>query len=216
MAKGHLITFEGTEGCGKSTHAKLLEKYFKSLGKRVLLTLEPGATKPGKEMRKILLNMEEPLAQNAELFLFAADRAQHVEEVIKPALEAGTIVICDRFIDSTVAYQIGARKLAEELVRYVNAVSSGGLIPDLTFLLDVSPMVGLPRAIAASSKESGKVKKVDRFEKEKLAFHNDVRNMYLELAKNDPQRIKVVDTEKPDLNTVQDEIKRIAKEHLGI
>jgi dTMP kinase len=211
-----LITFEGTEGCGKSTHSKNLAKYLQSLGKRVVLTLEPGATKPGKDIRKILLSMEGPLARNSELFLFAADRAQHVDEVIKPALEAGSIVICDRFVDSTVAYQIGGRKLPEELVRYVNSVSSAGLIPDLTFLLDVSPMVGLPRAIAASSMEKSKVKKVDRFEKEKLAFHTEVRNAYLEIAKNNPDRIKIIDTEKQSQDVVQDEIKRITKELVGI
>lgn len=214
MKKGVLITFEGTEGCGKSTHAKLLEKYLKSLGKRVVLSLEPGGTKLGKDIRRSLLNFEEPLAQNAELFLFAADRAQHVQEIVKPALEEGSIVIIDRFTDSTVAYQIGGRKLPEELVRYINSVSSGGLIPDLTLLLDVSPMVGLPRAIAISAKEAGKVKKVDRFEKEKIAFHNDVRSMYLEIAKNDPARVRVIDTEKQDVFMVQDQIKKAVNEIL--
>ncbi|MCX5748979.1 MAG: dTMP kinase [Candidatus Saganbacteria bacterium] len=216
MKKGYLITFEGTEGCGKSTHAKMLEKYLKSLGKRAVLSLEPGGTKLGRDIRKVLLGFEEPLARNAELFLFAADRAQHVSQVIKPALDDGAIVICDRFIDSTVAYQIGGRKLPEELVRYINAVSSGGLMPDLTFLLDVSPMVGVPRAIAASAREKGPVKKVDRFEKEKIAFHNDVRNMYLEIARNDPERIKVIDAEKQDISKVQEEIMKIAKEILNI
>ena len=162
MKKGVFITFEGTEGCGKSTHAKLLRSYFKSLGKKVVATLEPGSTRIGKEIRKILLGTEETLAKNAELFLFACDRSQHVEQIILPALSDGAIVICDRFTDSTLAYQVGGRKLPEELVRYINAVSSNGLVPDLTFLLDVSPMVGLPRAIGASGMEKGKVKKIRR------------------------------------------------------
>lgn len=215
MGKGFFISFEGTEGCGKSTQAKLLEKYLKGLGKKVVSSLEPGGTKVGRQIRNILLSTQEPLAQNAELMLFAADRAQHVEEVIRPALEAGAIVICDRFTDSTIAYQIGGRKLPEELVRYLNSVSSGGLIPDITFLLDLSPAVGLPRAIAASDLESGKIKKIDRFEKEKIAFHEEVRRTYIQMAADDPGRIKVIDTEKQDINKVHEEIKRIVKERIG-
>ena len=216
MKKGVFITFEGTEGCGKSTHSKLLSSYFKSLGKKVISTLEPGSTKIGKEIRKILLSTEEPLAKNAELFLFACDRAQHVEQVILPALNDGAVVICDRFTDSTLAYQIGGRKLPEELVRYVNAVSSNGLVPDLTFLLDVSPMVGLPRAIGVSSMEKGKIKKVDRFEKEKITFHNDVRAYYLETAKNDPDRFRIIDTEKLPAHEVQEQIQKLARELVTI
>ena len=212
MKKGVFITFEGTEGCGKSTHAKLLRSYFKSLGKKVVATLEPGSTRIGKEIRKILLGTEETLAKNAELFLFACDRSQHVEQIILPALSDGAIVICDRFTDSTLAYQVGGRKLPEELVRYINAVSSNGLVPDLTFLLDVSPMVGLPRAIGASGMEKGKVKKVDRFEKEKIAFHNDVRAFYLETAKNDSGRFRIIDTEKQSQQNVQEQIQKMAGE----
>jgi dTMP kinase len=212
MNKGLFITLEGTEGCGKSTQARLLEKYIKGLGKKVVSSLEPGGTKIGRQIRNILLSTQEPLSQNAELFLFAADRAQHTSEVIVPALEAGSVVICDRYIDSTTAYQIGGRKLPEELVRYLNAVSSGGLMPDVTFLLDLSPAVGLPRAIAASSLDGGKIKKVDRFEKEKIAFHEEVRKAYLEIAAGDPGRVKVINTEKMDVNSVHEEIKRAVKE----
>lgn len=214
MKKSVLITFEGPEGCGKSTHSAMLAKYLKSLGIKVVSSLEPGGTKIGKEIRKILLNTEEPLASNSELFLFAADRAQHVEEVIRPALEAGSVVIVDRFIDSTIAYQIGGRKLPEELVRYINAVSSGGLIPDLTFLLDISPSIGLPRSLA-SDIDKARIKKVDRFEKEKIAFHDEVRKMYLEIANNEPDRIKVIDTEKQDIAAAQDQIRKIAKEFIS-
>jgi len=216
MAKGFFITFEGPEGCGKSTHAKQLEKYLKSLGKRVVLSQEPGGTKAGTQIRKILLGMDEPLSTNCELLLFAADRAQHVSEVIKPALEAGSIVICDRFVDSTIAYQIGGRKLPEELVRYLNALSSEGLRPDLTFLLDVPPAVGLPRSLASAAAEKGGARKVDRFEKEKLTFHNDVRAVYLKIASDEPGRVVVIDTEKQPIEAVQEQIKKTVKEKISI
>ncbi len=215
MAKGILVTFEGPEGCGKSTQAKLLEKYFKGLGRKVVISLEPGGTRVGKEIRKILLGMEEPLAGGAELFLFAADRAQHVSEVIKPALEQGAVVIVDRFTDSTLAYQIGGRKLPEELVRYVNSVSSQGVVPDITFLLDISPAVGLPRALMVSNMEKGKIKKIDRFEKEKIAFHNEVRKAYLEIAGNEPERVKVIDAEKQSIDAVHDAVKSLMKEFMA-
>ena len=216
MKKGFFISFEGTEGCGKSTHSALLHSYLKSLGKKTVLTLEPGSTKIGKELRKLLLGTEEPLAKNAELFLFACDRAQHAEQVILPALSDGAVVICDRFTDSTLAYQIGGRKLPEELVRYVNAVSSCGLIPDLTFLLDVSPMTGLPRAIGVSSLGKGKVKKIDRFEKEKISFHDEVRAFYLETAKNEPERFRIIDTEKQSQDAAQEQIKGFVRQALGL
>lgn len=214
MAKSFFISFEGPEGCGKSTHAKMLEQYLKSLGKRTVLSQEPGGTKTGTQIRKILLGTEEPLCTNCELLLFAADRAQHVNEVIRPGLESGAVVICDRFIDSTIAYQIGGRKLPEELVRYLNALSSEGLKPDLTFLLDVQPAIGLPRSLASAAAGKGGAKKVDRFEKEKLAFHNEVRSMYLRIAADEPDRVKVIDTEKQDIAAVQDQIKKAVMERI--
>lgn len=212
MKKGILISFEGTEGCGKTTQAKLLEKYLKSIGKKVILSYEPGGTKVGKQIRNILLGLDAPLSQKSELFLFAADRAQHVQEVIKPALESGTIVICDRYIDSTTAYQIGGRKLPEELVRYINFVSSDGIFPDVTILLDISPMIGLPRALTSADKK----KNIDRFEKEKLSFHEDVRKAYLLIAQNEPERVKVIDAERNSIEAIHEEVKRIVKEILQI
>ena len=169
------ITFEGAEGCGKSTQVALLKEYFQKLGKNVILTQEPGGTALGKELRKILLSPEVEIDKTTEIYLFAADRSDHVTKVIKPALAEGNIVISDRYVDSTLAYQIGGRNLPEDLVRYVNMVSSHGLLPDLTILLDVSPEVGLKRAAKRSQ--------VDRFEKEDLKFHNQVRNYYLNIAK---------------------------------
>jgi len=129
---GLFITFEGGEGCGKSTHSKMLEKYLKGKGYNVLLTREPGGTKLGKNIRDILLSEKTILADGTELMLFAADRLEHVDKVIKPELQNGKIVICDRFTDSTTAYQIGGRGVAEDMVRYINCISSEGLIPDRT------------------------------------------------------------------------------------
>ncbi len=212
MSKGILISFEGTEGSGKSTQAKLLEKYLKSLGKKVVSSIEPGGTKVGKQIRNILLTSQEPLSKNTELFLFAADRAQHVQEVIKPALENGSIVICDRYIDSTTAYQIYGRKLPEELVRYINFISSDGILPDITFLMDISPMIGLPRAISTTNVEKGKIKTIDRFEKEKISFHEEVRKAYLCIAQNEPNRVKVIDAEKRSIDEIHQEIKKMVLE----
>src|SRR3989338_5647323 len=119
-----LITFEGGEGCGKSTHSKRLKVHLESKGHKVLLTAEPGGTQIGRELRRVLMEPTVTLEDITEIFLFAADRCEHVSKIILPALSAGKIVISDRFIDSTLAYQIGGRKLPEDLVRYVNMISS--------------------------------------------------------------------------------------------
>jgi len=201
------ITLEGPEGCGKSTQAQLLRDYLVGLGKKVLLTIEPGGTKLGQEIRTMLLQPGGKLETMAEILLFAADRAQHVAEIIRPALAAGQIVISDRYIDSTIAYQLGGRRIAEDQVRYLNMVSSGGLLPDLTILLDVSPQVGLARA--------KKVHQVDRFELEKVQFHERVREKYLELAANEPERIKVINADKLGIPEVQAEIQKIVLRKIG-
>ena len=190
--KGLFITFEGPEGCGKSTHIKMLQAALKKRGIPVTVTREPGSTKLGKEIRKLLLQSEGPVDSLAELFLFAADRAQDVTEVIVPALEKGQLVLCDRFTDSTLAYQIGGRRLLEDLVRYVNNVSAKGQVPDLTFLLDVPVDLGLSRTLSVQAAAS---KAVDRFSKETLSFHERLRTYYHELAKNQPERIKMISTE---------------------
>ncbi len=195
------ITFEGPEGCGKSTHSKRLKSYLEGEGHRVVLTQEPGGTQAGKHIRELLLNPESVLDETTEVYLFAADRSEHVSKIIKPALSAGKIVISDRFIDSTLAYQIGGRGLPEDLVRYINMVSSKGLIPDLTILLDVSPEIGIKRAT--------QIGPLDRFEKERVEFHKRVRAKYLEIAKEDPKRIKVINTDKAGIEEIQNEIRRI-------
>jgi dTMP kinase len=192
------ITFEGGEGCGKSTHAKMLKEFLEASQKEVLLTKEPGGSAFGIKIRELLLNNEESPEPLSEIFLFAADRVEHVEKVIKPALSAGKIVICDRYVDSTIAYQLWGRRLPEDLVRYVNWVSSRGLMPDLTFLLDVKIEEGLKRVKARGDE--------NRFEKEILAFHERVREKYLEIARNDPKRVKVIETYK-SVEEVQAEIR---------
>ncbi|MFH1826306.1 MAG: dTMP kinase [bacterium] len=204
IKQGLFITFEGPEGCGKSTHAKALKGYLEDQGHRVLLTHEPGGTQLGQNIREWLLDPKNNISKTSEIYLFGADRAEHVSQVILPALKKGKIVICDRYTDSTIAYQVGGRGLPEDLVRYVNMTSSQGLIPDLTLLLDVSSEEGLKRA--------GQVGAADRFEREKISFHKKVRAGYLTLAKNDPDRIRVVSTEDMKIITVQSAIRKIVNE----
>lgn len=201
------ITFEGPEGCGKSTHAKRLKSYLEGKGLRVLATFEPGGTQVGKEIRTLLLKPESVLDGTTEVYLFAADRSEHVSKIILPALKEGKIVISDRYVDSTLAYQIGGRHLPEDLVRYLNMISSKGLMPDLTFLLDVSPEVGLKRATRNGA--------ADRFEQEALDFHQRVRANYLKTAKDNPQRITVINTNDRTIEEIQSKIRGIVDEKLG-
>jgi dTMP kinase len=201
------ITFEGPEGCGKTTQSKRLKAYLEGKGHQVLLTQEPGGTLVGREIRALLLRPESVLDETTEVYLFAADRSEHVSKIILPALKEGKIVISDRFIDSTVAYQTGGRNLPEDLVRYLNMVSSKGLIPDLTVLLDVSPEIGLQRATQNSA--------ADRFEQETIDFHRRVRKSYLEIAWNNPERLRVVNTDEKDVEEVQTMIREMVDEKLG-
>lgn len=192
------ITFEGGEGCGKSTHVKLLKEYLESLGKSVVVTKEPGGTKLGNIIRKAVLDNELSIEVLTEIFLFCADRVEHVEKVIRPALADSKIVISDRFIESTIAYQLGGRALPEDLVRYVNWIAAKGLVPDITFLLDIPVEEGLKRAAGRGE--------LNRFEKEILNFHERVREKYLEIASNNPNRIKLIGTFK-EIDEVQKEIR---------
>ena len=199
------ITFEGCEGSGKSTQIQLLADYLISLGKEVVVTKEPGGTKLGEELRKILLNEEpEPLS---EIFLFAADRIEHVNKLIKPALSLNKFVLCDRYIDSTIAYQLGGRGLSQDLVRYINWISCRGLIPDLTILLDLPVKTGIERA-----KDRGVT---NRFEFEILAFHERVREKYLEIAANEPNRVKALQSSL-SIDEISKEIKNIVNKILGL
>lgn len=201
------ITFEGPEGCGKSTHSKKLKSFLEGKGLPVVLTLEPGGTQIGKHIRSLLLDPESVLERDTEVYLFAADRNEHVSKIIRPALQAGKIVISDRFIDSTLAYQIGGRRLPEDLVRYLVMVSSQGLLPDLTILLDVSPQIGLKRAAVKGE--------ADRFEQEKLDFHKRVREMYLKIAADNPARFVVMNADRRGIEEIQQEIRQKATQYLG-
>ncbi len=187
------ITFEGIEGTGKTTQIKLLKEFLESRGREVLLTLEPGGSRVGKELRKILLNMESiDLTGEGELFLYLADRAQHVSNVIRPALDSGKVVISDRFADSTIVYQGYGRGLDPKLLRQLNDVAVSGCWPDLTLLLDIDPEEGLRRATTRNIQDN-KMAEEGRFEAESIAFHTRVREGYLTWGALNQDRIKVVD-----------------------
>jgi dTMP kinase len=187
------ITFEGIEGTGKSTQIALLKSRLEAQGRRVLVTLEPGGSRIGAELRRVLLSLENrDLTPQAELFLYLADRAQHVAQVVRPALASGAVVLCDRFADSTVAYQGFGRGMDPELLHRLNAVAVDGLWPELTLLLDLDPETGLARAVARNVSE-GKTNAEGRFEAESLAFHSRVRQGFLNLAAREPERIRIVD-----------------------
>jgi dTMP kinase len=180
------ISFEGIDGVGKSTQADLLETWLSEQGKTVVRTLEPGGTDVGVEIRKILLHHKGDLAPRAEAALFAADRAHHVASKIRPALERGEIVITDRYFDSSVAYQGAGRDLSRTEVRDLSLWAVGGLLPQLTVLLD------LP-AEEARARRNKSGTEPDRLEREKIEFFETVRSAYLDLAKAEPNRFLVVD-----------------------
>lgn len=183
---GLFISFEGIDGVGKSTQADLLEAWLQSKGKTVVRTLEPGGTEVGIEIRKILLHHRGDLAPRAEAALFAADRAHHVASKIRPALARGEIVITDRYFDSSVAYQGAGRELSQSEVRDLSLWAVGGLLPDLTVLLD------LP-ADVARKRRNGSGTEPDRLESEKIEFFERARQAYLNLAKAEPNRFLVID-----------------------
>jgi len=182
--KGLFITFEGIEGCGKSTQAGFLSDYLLSKGRKVVMTREPGGTDLGNAVRKLILDSGH-VYPVAELLLFLADRNQHIREIILPALGNGITVICDRFYHSTFAYQIGGRKLDPDLVITLNNASIEGLKPDITFLLDIPAETGFERKKKSDMK-------LDRIEKETLDFHKSIRHYYLKLAESD-KIIKLLD-----------------------
>jgi len=209
MAKtypGLFITLEGPEGAGKTTQLKLVSKKLDGLDCKHVITRDPGGTALGKQIRRILLNPENPVQPVAELLLYQADRAQNVADVIRPALQDGSVVFCDRYIDSTIAYQGYGRGLSFELIAELNEVSSGGLMPDLTILFDLESEEGLGRRHPGSH---------DRLELEALEFHQKVRRGYLELAQKDPDRWRVIDAAKP-LTVVQAAFCKVLSEKLAI
>lgn len=186
--RGRFISLEGPEGCGKSTQAGLLAAYLREHGLTVRMTREPGGTPTGEMIREILQHHAsgEDISPEAEVLLFAASRAQHVARVIRPALERGEWVICDRFVDSSLAYQGAARGMGIETVLAANEVALGGLWPDVTLWFDLPVDVALTRVVSRGAD-------ADRFESETRAFHQKVAEGYRELAKRFPERIVRVD-----------------------
>lgn len=210
--QGLFITFEGPEGAGKSTQSALLAEWLVHMGVPVLGTREPGDGRIGGKIRGIILDPENTeMTPKAEAMLYAADRAQHVEKVLKPALAANRVIICDRYVDSHLAYQGYGRGLDLDFLRQVNVMATGGLMPDLTILLSLEAEVGLQRVQKRQNfakGESADESVIDRMEQEKIDFHHRLCNGYEELAKAEPHRIKVVDATQ-DMNSIKYEIRRI-------
>jgi dTMP kinase len=186
------IAFEGGEGSGKSTQIALLADWLTGQGQPVFATHEPGATSVGKAIRALLLETDEPITPRSEALLFAADRAHHVETEIRPKLAAGQHVLCDRYVDSSIAYQGTGRTLSTAEVARLSRWATEGLLPDLTVLLDIDPRIGLARA-GGRAGETGP----DRLEREQLAFHERVRAGFRELAGRAPERYLVLDGSRP-------------------
>ena len=186
MTKGLFITFEGADGCGKTTQIKLLDEYLRHNGFKTLLTREPGAKGLGVKIREILLNYDGEVSSKCESFLFLADRAQHADCIIKPAIENGTIVLCDRHTDSTIAYQGYGRGVNITELKRLNGLAVGSLKPNLTFVFDID--------IVTSMNRVGNEK--DRMESSGVEFFERVRQGYLEIAKLEPERVKVIDSTK--------------------
>lgn len=184
---GKFVTFEGGEGCGKSTHIERLAARLRKDGRSVLVTREPGYTEVGEQIRHVLQYSKKSTAMvpETELLLFCASRAQLVREVIAPALKQGQIVICDRFLDSTTVYQGAGRKLDAKAVAAINQIAVGDCMPDLTIVIDLDPRVGLERARGREL--------FDRMENQSLKFYDRVRQGYLDLATREPKRVKIVD-----------------------
>ena len=198
MAKAsYFITIEGIEGVGKSTNIDAIKIYLENLGIDYLVTREPGGTELAEKIRLLLLdNHSEGVSDTTELLLIFAARAQHIEEVIRPALDQGRWVICDRFTDATYAYQGGGRGLEREKIAQLESLVQDRLRPDLTIILDLDPATGLARV--------AKRGELDRFEQEELEFFNRVRETYLHIAEQDPQRCKVVDAAQSVADVKQD------------
>ena len=182
-ARGVFITFEGGDGSGKSTQIQSVRDWFESRGREVIVTREPGGTELGTEIRRLVQNGPEDVDARTEALLYAADRAYHVATVIGPALERGAVVLGDRYIDSSLAYQGAARSLGVDEIASLSAWATQGLYPSLTFLLDLPPEVGARRRTDAP----------DRMERESMDFHERVRHQYLRLADAEPERIVVID-----------------------
>ncbi|HLF18770.1 MAG TPA: dTMP kinase [Candidatus Omnitrophota bacterium] len=183
MIKGKFITFEGSEGSGKSTQIELIKKYLKRKGRSVLFVREPGGVAISEKIRRILLDAKNVrMGKECETFLYMAARAQLVAEVIRPALQKGKIILCDRFLDSTLAYQGYGCGVDLALIKKMGAFATQGITPDLTLVFDIEPQTGLSRIH----------RKKDRIERRKLSYHQKVRRGYLTIARQEPKRVKVI------------------------
>jgi dTMP kinase len=192
--RGKFITFEGLDGCGKSTQLARLAEKLTQHGFSIVVTREPGGTETGEKIRRLLLDTRTSgLAPMAELALMFASRAQHIQEVISPGLDAGQIVLCDRFTDSSEAYQGGGRRLGSKPVLELHRVLCGDLNPDLTILMDSEVGASVERARRRNLARSASESDEGRFEKENRAFFTRVQNAYLEIAKREPDRVAVID-----------------------
>ncbi len=184
------ITFEGIDGCGKSTQLRMLASELRLRGREVVATREPGGTSLGIRLREALLDADEQIDPLAELLLYAADRAQHVRALICPALDAGHIVLSDRYADATIAYQGAGRGFPAHIINEVVTLATGGLWPHLTFVFDLPVEEGRARAARRAERTRGNP---DRLDTEDVEFHGRVRDAYLQIAANEPERVRVID-----------------------
>ena len=199
--KGLFITFEGADGCGKSTQLSLLQKYLEEKGFEVIVTREPGAKGLGQEIRKLLLHYDGYISPKCEAFMFLADRAQHIDTIVKTAVEEGKIVLCDRHTDSTIAYQGYGRGEDIDKLKYLNSLATGGFIPDLTLVYDVD--------IETALKRRGDDR--DRMEQAGKDFQIKVQQGYKKIAELEPDRVKIIDA-KPDIETVFGNTKKVVEQ----
>lgn len=197
MKKGLFITLEGADGCGKTTQLNLLKEYLTSRGYEIVVTREPGGKGLGEKLREILLNYDGEVSDRCEAFLYLADRAQNIDTIIKPAINSGKIVLCDRHTDSSVAYQGYGREQNIDNINMLNELAVNGVHPDLTIVFDIDTETSMERVGAEK----------DRLERAGIEFHKRVRNGYLEIAKKNPQRIKVVDASQTIEDVQRDVIK---------
>ncbi|TWG99117.1 dTMP kinase [Mesorhizobium sp. J18] len=189
MLRGFFITFEGGEGAGKSTQVQRLAAALRERGREVVVTREPGGSPGAEAVRHVLLSgAAEPFGSAMEAVLFAAARSDHVEQVIRPAVEGGAIVLCDRFLDSSRVYQGVTGNLAQDFMRSLERVTVNGMVPDLTIILDIDPAQGLQRAASRRGESDA-----DRFEKETIEIHRRRRDAFLEIARSEPERYVIID-----------------------
>ena len=200
----YFITFEGADGCGKTTQLNLLAENLKERGFDVVVTREPGAKGLGEQIRKILLDYDGDVSDRCESFLFLADRAQHIDFIVNPAIESKKIVLCDRHTDSTVAYQGYGRELPIDRIKELNNIAVNGRKPDLTIIFDID--------VETSMKRVGENK--DRMESSGIAFFNRVRNGYLKIAQEEPNRVKIIDS-KGTIEQIQCQVTEIVDELLN-